>query len=128
ALADAGRAEEEHVIAGAHEGSGGEHLELAAVGPGLERPVEGLQRLAGGESRELEAGGDAALSLAFDLALEHVVEEAERREVLATGLLDQLRQALGRMGEAERAAAVRGGIEVHLHAGGAHRTASTRAA
>jgi len=59
--------------------------------------------------------------------LKHPVEEAEWREVLAAGFLDQLAQALGRMREAERGAALRGGIEVHLGAGDAHRTASRAA-
>ena len=59
ALADAGRAHDEHVVGLAHEGARGQGLELRSVGRGLEGPVEALQGRADRQPAEPERGNDA---------------------------------------------------------------------
>ncbi|HWV58838.1 MAG TPA: hypothetical protein VNZ57_15400 [Longimicrobiales bacterium] len=61
----------------ADERAGSERFDLAAVGAWLERPVEGCERLARGQSAELQAGGYATLGFALDLSLDDALEEAD---------------------------------------------------
>src|SRR5437016_2719222 len=126
ALADAGRAEEEHVGLFAHEAAGGEGFELAAIDAGLEAPVEALQGLAGGEPAELEHRSDAALVFALELAGADQVQEGERGELVARRFLDELGETARRVIEAERGELL--GHRIQGDAGAAHRqAASTRA-
>jgi len=101
ALPHAGRPQEEHVGLGADVAAGGQRLDLVAVHPRLEGPVEILEGLARRQPRELEHGLDPALVLALELAGEDQVEKRHGRQGVARRLLDQFGQAAGRVFQAQ---------------------------
>ena len=124
ALADTGRPEKQDVILLADEGAGSKRFELAAVDARLKGPVKSLERAARREPGELERRGDAPLRLPFDLALEHELEKAERRESVTRAFLHQLGQQIGCMRQTQGRALLHQLIEIDFRCT-RHRAAST---
>src|SRR5579864_5829316 len=100
AFPDAWRPQKEHVRLLPDVAARRQRLDLAAIDAGLKAPVEILEGLAGGEPRELEHRRHTPLVRALELAREHELEEAERRELFPGALLDQVRETARRIVEA----------------------------
>jgi hypothetical protein len=100
-FASAGRAGDDDVVAPLDEGEIAELDDESLVEPGLEMPVEGLERLALDEAASLDAVLDAMLSLVGNLAAEDVLEQSARGWTLAGGPSEQLIDALARESQSE---------------------------
>jgi hypothetical protein len=97
ALPHAGGPQEQHVGLLPDVAAGGQRLDLPAIHPGLERPVEVLERFALGQAGQLEHRLHPALVLALELAGEDQVEKGGGRQPLAGRLLEQLGQTRRRV-------------------------------
>ena len=104
ALAGAGRAEEDGVLALSDEAAGGEFVDEAAVHLLVEVEVEGIEGLAAvAEGGLLDAPLDESVLAALELVLDEHGEEVERRHLLGLGLEQAGLKGIGHAGEAELA-------------------------
>jgi hypothetical protein len=87
-LAESRGAEEEQVATFAHEGTGGELVELGTLEGWIEGPVEVFQRAGVAESSVLAAFFDEALIAGVEFVLDEQFEELEVRECMGRGLLE----------------------------------------
>jgi len=100
-LADAGRAEQDDVLAVGDEATRRELLNEPLVERRLEREVEIVERLDRGEVRNLHAHGDALAVLGVHLVAQELVEEVEVRGLLVGGLAEERVEPLGEMAQAQ---------------------------
>ena len=94
-LADARRADEQHVGLVFDEAQRGEVLDQAAVQRGLGAEVELVERAAGGELGEAQPALQAALLDRGDFVGEQVVQELGVAGLVALGVLERGRELLG---------------------------------
>ncbi len=100
-LADAGRAEEQDVLAPAMKRPVASSRTSFAVDGRLELEVELLERLHRREVGDLDAHGDALALLGVDLLAQQLVEEVEVGRLGARGLGQDRVEALGHVAEAQ---------------------------
>jgi hypothetical protein len=100
-LADAGRTEQDDILAVLDEVTAAERLDLFRVERWLVAEIEGVQALHEGEARQVRAHGDVLGRLGGDLLGEQGVEEVGVRGFLGGGVLEQRLQALAALEEAQ---------------------------
>jgi hypothetical protein len=119
---------QEDRLAVAHPGAGGERVDARALDRRLEGEIEGLERLADRQVRDLERGLHPPLLPAGQLRREQPVEEGVRRDLAAHRLAQQGPELLGGVAAAERQQPVPGRVDVEPRLRRAHRAASASAA
>src|SRR5690606_7455655 len=87
-LADARGSEEEHVLALVEEAQRGEFLDHVPGHRGLSVEVEALERLGGGDARQLEVGLDPPLEAGGEFSAEQVVEDLDREALFLLAALE----------------------------------------
>ena len=80
---------------------GGEVADLAGVETGLEREVEGVQRLVVRQPGQFQCVAEPAALAEPDFFLEQEVDEVEVAELTGFGAVDELGEGVGEVGEAE---------------------------
>ena len=100
-FANAGRAEEQHILAFADELAAGQFKNLLFVNGGVEAPVEVLQRFEGVEVGGLGAAFHLTLLPDVEFVLEDEFQKLGVTETIGGGFLEPDAQGLAQAGEAE---------------------------